>query len=233
MINLANKENRMIDKSEDREKALRRAERNLRNAHAKGLMQGILSMLTPDDVVFDCGANVGDVTEPLAKSGAHVHAFEPDPHAFGKLKKRVGNLQNVTLHNAAVGTSAGHIRLMRAINFDDDPNNGSVKSTTTSGGRNINEEEGNGIEVPLISLPEFIDFTLQKYDRIAFIKMDIEGAELELLELMLEKNLFDNVKLTVAETHEGKFKTLRPRFKKLRKDVSTRYPITTVNLEWI
>jgi hypothetical protein len=50
---------------------------------------------------------------------------------------------------------------------------------------------------------------------------------------MLEKNLFDNVKLTVAETHEGKFKTLRPRFKKLRKDVSTRYPITTVNLEWI
>ena len=75
----------MTNKTEEEKKVLRRAERNLRNSHAKGLMQGILSMLTSRDVVFDCGANVGDVTEPLAQTGAHVHAFEPDPHAFRKL----------------------------------------------------------------------------------------------------------------------------------------------------
>jgi FkbM family methyltransferase len=52
----------MTNKTEEEKKVLRRAERNLRNSHAKGLMQGILSMLTSRDVVFDCGANVGDVT---------------------------------------------------------------------------------------------------------------------------------------------------------------------------
>ena len=223
----------MTNKTEEEKKVLRRAERNLRNSHAKGLMQGILSMLTSRDVVFDCGANVGDVTEPLAQTGAHVHAFEPDPHAFRKLQKRVGNLPNVTLHNAAVGTSAGHIRLMRALNFDDDPNNGSVKSTTTSGGRNINEEDRDSIEVPLISLPDFIGATLRDYEYIAFLKMDIEGAELDLLELMLSQNLFDQINLTVAETHESKFKALRSRFRKLREDVSALHPITKVNLEWI
>ena len=43
------------------------------------------------DVVFDCGANVGDVTAPLAATGATVHAFEPDPFAFGQLSRRTSS----------------------------------------------------------------------------------------------------------------------------------------------
>lgn len=214
-------------------KAQRRAERHLRHAHATGLMQGILSMLRPGDVVFDCGANVGDITEPLSKTGSHVHAFEPDPYAFEKLQMRVGGLANVTLYNAAVGPKAGTIQLMRAANFDDNPKGGSVKSTIISGGRNINEKRGDSIDVQLLSLPDFIHTTLQSHPRIAFIKMDIEGAELELLEMMLAENLFENIDLTVAETHERKFKELRPRFRALRKAMSARYPITKVNLDWI
>ena len=63
--------------------------------------------------------------------------------------------------------------------------------------------------------------------------MDIEGAELDILEMMLDRQLFDKVRLTVAETHENKFKALRPRFKALRKAVAEHYPITKVNLDWI
>jgi hypothetical protein len=51
----------------------RRDGRNLRHAHARGLLQGILSMLREGDVVNDCGANVGDVTAPLAATGATDH----------------------------------------------------------------------------------------------------------------------------------------------------------------
>ena len=70
------------------EKLQRRQERNQRAAMARGLLQGILSMLKPGDLVLDCGANVGAVTGPLAETGATVHAFEPDPFAFEKLKKK-------------------------------------------------------------------------------------------------------------------------------------------------
>ena len=50
------------------DKLKRRAQRNERAQFARGLMQGILSMQQPGDVVLDCGANVGAVTGPLAET---------------------------------------------------------------------------------------------------------------------------------------------------------------------
>ena len=211
----------------------RRAKRNLRHAHAHGVMQGILSLLRPGDVVLDCGANVGDVCQPLAETGATVHAFEPDPFAYGKLEKRVADMPNVILHNAAVGTSSGTIQLMRAANFAENPKGASVKSTIVKGGRNIDEQDGAMIDVPLLSLPDLIGDLVKKHGRIALLKMDIEGAELDVLEHMLAENLFENIDLTVAETHERKFRELRPRFAALRESVTAQYPITKVNLDWI
>lgn len=218
---------------EDLRKQKRRMKRNLRHAHAKGLMQGILSMLQPGDVVLDCGANIGLVSTSLAETGAEVHAFEPDPFAFEALKDRLGGKHNVQLYNAAVGVSAGHITLMRAANFDDNPRGGSVKSTVVSGGSNIDETEGHGIDVALLCLPEIIADLVARHGRIAFLKMDIEGAELDLLEHMMAQDLFEHIGLTVAETHERKFRDLRPRFRALREAVAARYPTTKVNLDWI
>jgi len=212
-------------------KAKRRSERNLRHAHARGLMQGILSMLRPADIVLDCGANVGDVTVPLAQSGAHIHAFEPDPFAFDKIRKRVSEFDNVTLHNAAVGTEAGEIELFRASNFHENPKGGSVKSTVLTGGHNINDDHG--VVVPLIDLLAFLRNQIAIHGEIAFVKMDIEGAELEILEAMLQEGLFEHIRLMVVETHERKFRELRPRFKALRQDIAAKYPPTKVNLDWI
>ena len=219
---------------EAHDKLKRRARRNERTQFARGLMQGILSMLKPGDVVFDCGANVGDVTAPLAETGATVHAFEPDPYAFGQLSARVQGMENVILHNAAVGVTGGHVQLMRAANFDDNPKGGSVKSTVIPGGRNINEEAGATIDVEMLALPDLIRAEAARAGgQIAFLKMDIEGAELDLLEHMQAERLFDLVRLTVAETHENKFRDLRARFAALREAVAADHPVTRVNLDWI
>lgn len=215
------------------DKFKRRAKRNARAEFARGLMQGILSMLRPGDVVLDCGANVGAVTGPLAETGATVHAFEPDPFAFEKLSERVAGMNNVVLHNAAVGVAAGKVQLMRAANFDDNPMSGSVKSTIITGGRNIDEADGATIAVTMIALPDLIREIAAKTGELAFLKMDIEGAELDLLEHMQAHGLFDLVRLTVAETHENKFRDLRPRFAALRAAVADTYRVTRVNLDWI
>ncbi len=213
------------------DKLKRRQARNERAHFARGLMQGIMSMLKPGDVVLDCGANIGEVTEPLAATGATVHAFEPDPYAFEQISRRMQGVENVVLHNAAVAVEAGKLRLMRAVNFDDNPKAGSVKSTLIAGARNINEQDG--IEVDVIALPDLIRDVAGKHGEVAFLKMDIEGAELDLLEQMHTDRLFDLVRLTVAETHENKFADLRPRFADLRAAVAEAYPITHVNLDWI
>ncbi len=221
----------MADTDDPLRKLKRRHKRDLRYARAEGMLQGVVSMLRPGDVVVDCGANRGDVTAVLAASGAMVHAFEPDPYNFAKLEERFAGVANVTLHAAAVGTSEGSIWLMRAANWEADPELASVKSTIVAGGQNI--AEGEGIDVALIDFRAFLRGLVAAHGRVAFVKIDIEGAELDLLAAMLDAQLFDHIQLTVAETHERKFKDLRPRFAALREAVALAYPPTRVNLDWI
>lgn len=210
---------------------IRRMKRNLRKSWAEGYMTAITAMLKPGDLVMDCGANMGVVTAVLAATGADVIAYEPDPFAFDTLQSKFADMPNVTLVNAAVGVGAGTVRLMRADNFGENPEGASVKSTILDGGRRIDSE--NSVEVPLIDFPGLVREKVALRGEIAFVKMDIEGAELDILEVMHRDALFQNVRCLVAETHERKFKDLRDRYKALREVVAETYPAGKVNLDWI
>ena len=84
----------------------------------------------------------------------------------------------------------------------------------------------------MVNLPDIIRQLAAEHGEIAFLKMDIEGAELDLLETMLAEGLFDKIRLAVAETHEKKFRNLAPRCAALRDNVAKMYPPTRVNLDW-
>ncbi|MEP4199088.1 MAG: FkbM family methyltransferase [Aliishimia sp.] len=216
-----------IDAKDARRKK-RRREARLR---AQGILQGVVSMLRPGDVVFDCGANVGEVTAMLAATGATVHAFEPDPLAFARLQDRVGGMLNVHLHAACVGTQNGTVKLARADNFAADPESRTTRSSIIAGGTGMNDDDT--FDVPMVDLIALLKICIASQSEVAFVKMDIEGAELDLLEAMHTHALFDDIRLTVAETHQGKFSELRPRFKALRKTFAATYPKTKVFLDWI
>src|SRR6516165_11969641 len=48
--------------------------------------------ISPDDIVFDVGANIGVFTLCAAKQGAHIYAYEPIPQTFEVLQ------HNIQLH---------------------------------------------------------------------------------------------------------------------------------------
>lgn len=217
--------------TEDERKARRRAKRNLRHAEAMGFLKGVTAMLKPGDLALDCGANVGVVSSLLADTGADVISYEPDPYAFAQLSDALGDRQNVQLINAAVGASSGNVRLMRAANFDEDKKGASVKSTIVDGGRMIAAE--NYVDVKLLDFLTILSGEIENRGEIAFVKMDIEGAELELLEAMDAADLIKDIRCLVVETHERKFAELRPRFRALREAFSEKYPKRQVNLDWI
>ena len=225
----------MEDAAPKREKKaealIRRAKRNQRKAWAEGYLKGICTLLRPGDLAVDLGANMGVVTEQLAATGADVVAFEPDPQTFAKLQERFAGRANVTLVNAAAGVGSGTVRLMRANNFADNPEGASVKSTILDGGRRIDTE--NAVEVPLVDFPSWVRDQVAARGQIAFVKMDIEGAELEILERMDAEGLFANIRGLVAETHERKFKDLRDRFKALKAAIAEHEPSGKINLDWI
>lgn len=213
------------------EALIRRAKRNQRKAWAEGYLKGVCTLLRPGDLAVDLGANMGVVTEQLAASGADVVAFEPDPLTFAKLQERFAAQANVTLVNAAVGVGSGTVRLMRAENFAENPDGASVKSTILDGGRRIDAE--NSVEVPLIDFPSWVREQVAARGAIAFVKMDIEGAELEILEKMDAEGLFANIRGLVAETHERKFRDLRNRFKALKAAIAEHEPSGKINLDWV
>lgn len=210
---------------------IRRQKRNLRKASAEGFLSGVAAMLRPGDLVMDCGANVGSITAILAETGADVMAFEPDPFAFGELSAKFADHPRVELINAAVGATTGTVRLMRASNFDDNPAGASVKSTILQGGRSI--DATTGFDVPLISFPDLLREKIASGRELAFVKMDIEGAELEILEALDQQGLLAQIRCIVVETHERKFKDLRPRYRALREAFAEKYPGNQVYLDWI
>ena len=57
---------------------------------------------------MDCGANVGDITVFLAKTGAEDVALEPNPVAFAQLERRCAGYSNVRCLQVAAPTSDGY-----------------------------------------------------------------------------------------------------------------------------
>lgn len=217
---------------EDKLRRMRRRHKRLeRQAWADGFLTGVCGLLRPGDITIDLGANAGDVSSRLLATGADVIAFDPEPWAVEKLQQRFDGNDRFTLHNAAVGAKAGVVQLHRASDFDSNAASASVKSTVLDGGRAIGND--NSVEVEMIDFVTFLSDLVAKEGRIAFLKMDIEGAELDLLNAMEEADLIHAVRCIVVETHERKFKSLRRRYRQLRERLQGKYDPTHLCLDWI
>ncbi len=165
-----------------------------------------LAALKPGDLAIDLGANVGLFTARMAATGADVVAFEPDPHAFALLSARVGRLPNVTLIAAAAGDKAGSLTLFRHQDFDRKPDQRTKSSSIIPGKHKMDAAHGVTVEV--------IDFTAwlaQQNRPVALLKIDIEGAEVALLERLLAAPQADLVAQAFVETHERVIPQLRAR----------------------
>ncbi|MBA4324247.1 MAG: hypothetical protein C0426_04110 [Rhodobacter sp.] len=156
-----------------------------------------LAAVTESDICLDLGANMGVVTEKLAATGATVHAYEPDPHCFAALQARFAGKKNVHLHNVAVAREAGWATLRRTLNFDEAPDLFSQGSSITV--QDPATYQADGIRVQTLA---FIDVVNGFDHPVAIVKMDIEGAEFDILEHILEMSDRFPIRSMFVETHE-------------------------------
>jgi FkbM family methyltransferase len=195
-------------------------------AQAEAGFDAALAALRPGDLAIDLGANVGLFTARMAATGADVVAFEPDPHAFALLSDRVGAMPNVTLIAAAAGDAAGTLTLFRHRDFAAGPDRRTTSSSIVAGKRNMDETAGVQVEV--------IDFAawLATQNRpVALLKIDIEGAEVALLERLLATPQADLVMQAFVETHERVIPHLRTRTAAL-KVLAARRTRPAINWDW-
>jgi FkbM family methyltransferase len=160
---------------------------------------------SPGARCMDVGANVGIVSAYLALQGCQVRAYEADPETFTALfgmLTRTGLLQNVDAVQAAIWTHTGVIPFEgRGYQSESaEGRNGAVQvvSNTTPG-----EPRGNTEDIKRSPLVPCISFAHALADeRWDFVKMDIEGAEFEVL-LRTPLNALARIGFLQVEFHHG------------------------------
>ncbi|MDO9271238.1 MAG: FkbM family methyltransferase [Methylobacter sp.] len=142
--------------------------------------------------VVDCGANYGAFSTCLAKEHlATVYGFEPDPRLFPMLPE----LENVTFFNSAVSGSGANLIL----------NLGEEKCSSAY----FSEEAGQtAVTVKSTKLNDFC--SEKELNKIDLLKLDIEGAEIEVLEKLPPEFLATVGQITV-EFHDFLDKAEVPR----------------------
>lgn len=161
---------------------------------------------------IDLGANIGEYTQMLAEFAKYVHAFEPDPWALQQLRSNTAHLNNVDIVPAAAGAEPGIVKLFRHPDFSDDPIMNSQSSSIVASKNNISQSEF--FEVEQIDIIKFIR---DLDEEIGILKVDIEGAEVDLFEAMFDQpDVLDKIRFVFAETHETKIPGHEPRVAALR-----------------
>lgn len=145
--------------------------------HEKEKMISLLQSKRRDPVIFDVGANIGYHSIFFKKRipGAKIYAFEPIPKNFSYLRQHfdLNNIKDVEPINVGLSNYKGDVV------FYFDPNC-SVNASARNVAGKIDIQEIKCQVVPLDQV------ALERNLNVDFIKVDVEGAELMVLEGAIE-----------------------------------------------
>src|SRR5206468_3699259 len=183
----------------------------------------------PGDIIIDAGANVGDVTSRCARTGATVHAFEPNPICYSILEKRFAHLPNVQVHNVGLMDKPCSLTLSTPLahNQYDSIDSTVAASFVASSSDGVEMVE---TEVECIDLASFIRGLAGP---VTLLKMDIEGAEVPVLNHLIDTGDIDQVRLAIVETHERFSPELAAATDALRQRLKSEGLDARVRLDWI
>lgn len=144
-------------------------------------------IISRGSTVIDCGANIGLFSlEMIRRFGSICYAIEAAPDVF----KRIPQLPNLHRFNFALCGRGGDVTLV----VDDED---TTRSTVQE---NVRELHRKNVVVQGRNLQEFLHSELPHHN-FDVVKMDIEGAEIEVL-ASLDDNLIKQVGQWTIEFHD-------------------------------
>jgi len=127
-------------------------------------------------IIFDIGANKGDYSKLVAQlPNVEVYSFEPHPTSFKALKENTKSIGNIKYCNVAVSDKIGKLKL-----FDYDDKDGSSHASLSSEiFSTVHNSSVVSHEVEVTTVDVVVD--KNKLENIDFLKIDVEGYELSVL----------------------------------------------------
>ena len=159
------------------------------------------SLISPASVVLDIGANQGQFTRTIVRDfGCRVHAVEPNPHLSASLQRLA--IPEVTVHGVALADVRG-VRPFVVMNNSE----ASHFSIANGSGQETVQVEAVTLEDLISRMPDA---------SIDLIKMDIEGAELDVLE-RIPPGALARVRQLTVEFHQFISPESRARIEAIKK----------------
>lgn len=147
---------------------------------------GLPAWMPPETRVLDVGAHVGSFTVAAWERGSrNVVSYEPEAENWTLLCENVAGLPGVTVHNEALWSRSGEFLSMQPSLDPANTGGGSVVPTLGS--------------IPTISLRDAM--ASAGFEEIDFLKIDCEGAEIEILSAADESTL-GRIRHIAGEYHD-------------------------------
>ena len=211
-------------------------EKEITNSQLIGNLKDIYKFIIPDiyidknSIILDIGANVGNISSVFSRYSCQVHSFEPTKTTFDILNNRFRLKDNVTCYNKACGTKNELVKLYHheLSNYNEifwSDGNSLLPSKT-----NVNIDDYELVEC--IDLSEFI-FNITKNRCVDFVKMDIEGAEIEVINHLIDTDAINNINYLICEIHDKKNKFLEESTKVLKQRVKSNGLERKIFFNWI
>lgn len=166
----------------------------------------IINTLTNENLAsIDIGVYRGVYSYYLLKSSIHVYSFEANSNLIKNLKKSFLGYKNITIENYAVSSSSGESMLRipyrtNKSNYSHDEEMYELGLATIHKDNSLDKKKFNEYKVNKISID---DYNFQH--KIGFIKIDVEGHELEIVKggLNTIKKFKPNLLIEIEESHSG------------------------------
>jgi FkbM family methyltransferase len=154
-------------------------------SHAKRMQHFYKQFIPAGSTVFDVGANRGEYAEIFANCGGKVIAIEPNP-AFKARLLALSRSASITPVFAAMGSSPGRAELNICSNPAFSTMSHADADWMKGSPDYVGVEWNKTVEVEVLTLADLA----RKYGTANYIKIDVEGFELEVLKGMGAKPEF-------------------------------------------
>ncbi len=134
----------------------------------------LISSIIDKEIFIDVGANIGNHTLYFRNSFKKIYSFEPHPKTYKLLQLNTEDFTNIEIFNFGLS----NLKKKKKILFE---------SVQNVAGESFNNEDNQGREVSFERFDDLYNFE----NSISFIKIDVEGNELDVLKSM-KKNLKNN-----------------------------------------